>query len=81
MPEQPLRHRRSAPPAGSVVTLRQLVGRLDVVEVPCNRCDRHGRLRLARLIAQHGPDMGVPELLRVLSADCPRRRAVARQSG
>jgi hypothetical protein len=25
-----------------------------------------------RLVAEHGADMSVPELLRILSADCPR---------
>jgi hypothetical protein len=32
------------------------------LEVRCHRCDRYGRLRLAKLIAEHGADMLGPEL-------------------
>jgi hypothetical protein len=38
-----------------------------VLEVACNRCDRHGRLRTDRLPANHGPAMPMPELRRVLA--------------
>ncbi len=60
---------------GGYVRLGQLAGRLDRLDVACNRCDRRGRLRLDRLLAEHGPAMPVPDLLRLLSADCPRRIA------
>jgi hypothetical protein len=49
------------------VTLGDLVGRIDRLEVRCRRCDRHGRMRLARLIKEHGDDLGLPELARVLA--------------
>ena len=39
-------------------TLADLPPHLTPVEVRCRRCDRHGRLRLARLIAEPGPDAG-----------------------
>ncbi len=58
-----------------VTRLGQLVGRLPMVEVACRRCPRRGRLRLSGLLDQHGPDMPVPDLIRLLSADCPRRIA------
>ncbi len=61
----------------SAVTLGQLAGHLDMLEVACRRCERHGRLSLARLIAQHGPDMRLPTLRHVLAADCPRQRATS----
>jgi hypothetical protein len=64
-------------PAG-VVLLGQVAARLPFLEFACNRCDRRGRLSTARLVAEHGPDMPVPELLRILSADCPRRQAMER---
>ena len=57
------------------VRLGQLAGCLPVVEIACNRCDRHGRLRLSGLLDRHGPGMPVPDLIRLLSADCPRRIA------
>lgn len=44
-------------------------------EMACNRCDRRGRVSTARLLAEHGPDMPVPALLRVIAADCRRMQA------
>jgi hypothetical protein len=35
-------------------------------------CDRHGRLPLDKLLAEHGPGMPLPELGMILAADCPR---------
>jgi hypothetical protein len=35
------------------------------------RCARHGRLRLARLIALYGKDARLPDVRHRLSADCP----------
>ncbi len=54
------------------VTLGELAGRLDQLEVRCRRCQRRGRLRLARLIADHGAGTGVPELAVRLAAGCPK---------
>jgi hypothetical protein len=45
------------------------------VEVNCGRCERHGRLHLGRLIAQHGADAAVPDALRALTADRPKCEA------
>jgi hypothetical protein len=41
----------------------------------CGRCERHGRLHLARLIAQHGADAALPDVLRAIAGDCPKREA------
>jgi hypothetical protein len=43
-----------------VVLLGQLAGRLSALEFACNRCDRHGWPRTARLLAEHGADMPMP---------------------
>lgn len=58
-------------PSG-VVTLGQIAPHLPMLEVACNRCDRRGRLYADRLIAEHGQDMPIPTLLRIIAADCPR---------
>ena len=63
--------------AGTII-LGQIAARLSMPDIACNRCDRRGWLRTARLLAAHGADMPVPELLRILSADCPRRQAMER---
>jgi hypothetical protein len=55
-----------------VVLLGEVAARLPVLEVACNRCDRRGRLRTDRLLAEHGASMPIPGLLRVIAADCPK---------
>jgi hypothetical protein len=61
--------------ATGTVTLGDLAGRVDPLEVRCRRCGRHGRLRLARLIADHGAGTGLPDLAVRLAADCPKAAA------
>lgn len=63
------------------ITLGDLVGKLDMLEVACRRCDRHGRLSLERLIAEHGADMGLPDLWKPLAGDCPRAQSIAIHDG
>jgi hypothetical protein len=70
------RRRQPAVTTGpGVVFVGQIAARLPMIDVACNRCDRRGRLSTARPVAQYGADMPGPELLRLLSADCPRRIA------
>ena len=40
----------------------------EMVEIECDKC---GRLRTARLLAEHGPDIKPPDLLRAM-AQCPK---------
>jgi hypothetical protein len=35
-----------------------------------------GQYRLQTLIARHGVDFGVPDLLRLLSDDCPKQKSI-----
>jgi len=63
---------KDSPMPVGVVLLGQVVARLQVLEVACNRCDRRGRLHTTRLLAEHGPDLSMPELRRIVAADCPR---------
>jgi hypothetical protein len=58
-------------PAG-VVTLGAVAARLTMLDVSCNRCDRRGRLRMDRPLAEHGPGMAMPDLRCIIAADCPR---------
>jgi hypothetical protein len=46
-----------------------------MLEVAWRRCDRRGKLRLARLIAEHGADISLPELRTILAGDCPHARS------
>lgn len=54
------------------VTLGDVAGGRAMLRVACNRCDRNGRLPIAGLLARHGAAFPVPELRRVLAADCER---------
>ena len=38
-------------------------------------CPRHGVLRTDKLLADHGPAMTMPTLLRLLAGDCPKATA------
>jgi hypothetical protein len=58
-----------------VVLLGDLVGRIERLEIRCTRCDRAGRLAVAKLIANHGADMRMPDLAVLLAADCPQADA------
>jgi hypothetical protein len=74
MPEkqQPRALPRRRPGAGAI-RFADLVGRLDVVRVTCTRCDRAGRYSLAQLIERHGAEVGLPDWMAALTADCPLR--------
>jgi hypothetical protein len=62
---------------GDAVTLGDLAGRgITMLEIACRRCDRRGRLSVARLIEQHG-DMRLPELRYILAGDCSHAEAVS----
>lgn len=65
-------------PTGAL-TLGDLRGRLDYLDVACSRCDRRGRYRVDRLIADHGAGKGLPDLAAELASDCPRRENVLRE--
>ena len=57
---------------GEIAAFGAAAGATHIV-IACNRCERRGRLSLARMVAEHGADKPGPELLRDLSADCPKR--------
>ena len=44
-----------------------------MLEVRCQRCDRHGRLAVARLLAQYGPDAALRDIMQAQIGACPNR--------
>lgn len=58
--------------AGGAVTLGAVARRTAMLVVACGRCPRRGRLRIDRLLTEHGPLMSMPALRYVIAADCPR---------
>jgi len=59
------------------ITLGELRGKLDLLEIKCHRCERHGRVSVARLIDEHGADTGLPDLWESLAGDCPNAPTTA----
>src|ERR1700724_856054 len=59
------------------ITLGELEGKLTMLEVSCHRCERSGRVTLARLIEEHGADTGLPDLWESLAGDCQHARSTA----
>jgi hypothetical protein len=55
------------------ITLGDVAARIDVLEIRCGRCDRHGRLNTARLLAEHRPDAKMRDVMRAQVGDCPKR--------
>jgi hypothetical protein len=44
-----------------------------VVRIACRHCLRAGQYRRAGLAERFGPVAGLPEVVEVLAADCPKR--------
>ncbi len=61
--------------AASFLILNDIAGRVATLEVACNRCDSRGRLRIDSLVMEHGPALPIPELRRIVAADCAKMQA------
>jgi hypothetical protein len=58
--------------ATGAILLGHVATLTDQLAVACSRCDRAGQVSTARLLAEHGPDMLMTDLRRVLAGGCPR---------
>ena len=66
------RQGESGPMSNSgAVTLDDIADRLPMLDVACSKCERRGRLSVAKLIALHGAEAKLPDLREVLAGDCP----------
>ncbi len=57
------------------LSLDDIVRRYRMLEVRCGKCTRSGRLRIDKLIDEHGRDMSLPDLRAFLAADCEHKSA------
>jgi hypothetical protein len=62
-------------PRDGAITFSDLIGKLDVLNVACDKCGRKGRYAVARLIEQRRRDAKVLDLLAEITADCPKKQA------
>ncbi len=66
--------------ARDVILLSEVAERAEMIEVLCGRCDRRGRLSVARLLSDRGPNAAMGAVLRAQVGDCPKREAVQIQN-
>ena len=59
-------------PRDGAIIFRDLVGKLEVLNIECDKCGRRGRYRLDRLIERYGVDSKL--FNREPEADCPRKQ-------
>ncbi len=62
-------------PRDGSMTPRDLVGKIDVLNVECAKCDRHGRYRVEQLLVRLGPDAKLTDWIAGLAGDCPRKQS------
>jgi hypothetical protein len=62
-------------PRHGAIIFRDLVGKLSIVRVECEKCGRDGTYRLDRLISRYDLDTKLFEWMDELTADCPRKQA------
>jgi hypothetical protein len=64
-------------PRDGSLTPRDLIEKLDVLVVACDKCGRSGRYRVLRLAEQIGWDGRLTDWLHDLTADWPRKRSAS----
>jgi hypothetical protein len=62
-------------PRDGAIIFGDLAGKLDVLNVACDKCGRAGRYPLQRLIADRGRNGHVIDWLDEITADCPKKQA------
>jgi len=60
--------------ANDVILLGEVAARgVRVLDIRCGRCDRHGRLSLARLVEEYGADAPVRVVMQDQIGECPNK--------
>ena len=62
-------------PRDGAITFRDIVGKLTVLRITCDKCGRSGQYRVDRLIMRYGIDAKLFDWLDDITADCPRKQA------
>ena len=62
-------------PRDGAIIFSDLIGKLDVLYVHCQKCGRAGRYRLDRLIKERGRNAKLIDWLGEITADCPKKIA------
>ena len=62
-------------PREGAIIFRDLVGKLDALNVECTKCPRWGRYHVYKLIERYGIDAKLFDWTDEIAADCPRKIA------
>ena len=62
-------------PRDGAIIFADLIGKLDLLRVACDKCGRHGCYGLHRLIERRGRGAKLIDWLDELTADCAKKRA------
>ena len=62
-------------PRDGAIIFSDLIGKLDLLRVRCEKCGRVGRYVLQRLIDDRGRNAKVIDWLDEITADCPKKSA------
>jgi hypothetical protein len=65
----------SVMPREGAITFRDIVGKLAVLRITCDKCGRSGQYRVDRLIVRYGIDAKLFDWSDEITADCPRKMA------
>ncbi len=61
------------------LSLDDISKRFHMLEVRCGKCTRSGRLRIDKLIDEHGRDMSLPDLRTILAGECEHKTETRRK--
>jgi hypothetical protein len=62
-------------PRDGAIIFRDLIGKLTVLRIECEKCGRSGQYRLDRLILRYGIDAKLFDWFDEITVDCPRKQA------
>ena len=62
-------------PRDGAIIFGDLLGKLDMLHVACDKCGRKGRYAVVPLIEKRERDAKVLDLLAEIAADCPKKQA------
>ena len=62
-------------PRDGAIIFRDIVGKLAISRISCDKCSRSGQYHVDRLIMRYGIDAKLFDWSDEITADCPRRQA------
>jgi hypothetical protein len=62
-------------PRDGAIIFADLIGKLDLLRIACDKCGRDGCYGLSKLINNRGRDAKLVDWLDELTADCPKKTA------